>query len=475
MTRAPFLPLVANADGLDLPPAPARLRQRMAEVYGVEPAQVLPVAGVWHGIALVLRLAKLEGATRCAAAPSAQMNRLARISGIELGKAKEPDIVVCAQADAGGLIARPPRWLMIDESFAEFASSSSLAPEAVRASNVVVLRSLNAYGLQGAPCGALLGSEDTIARLETVVEPDALSAPVIKLAEAVLTPARVAINMSRVARIKVARAQLAVKLEKLPSVAAAGEEAGPAVWIRPTEEASVRAALRALDVTGAWREDGVFVADIPDDAAANARLLSAFGGVESARGSRSGEVVRETAETRIAVRVDLDETAPVSVATGVGFYDHMLSQIALHGGFALQLACEGDLEVDAHHTVEDCALALGAALRQALGDRRGIARFGFVLPMDEAEAKVSIDLGGRPYSVFEGNFAARTLGEYPTEMTEHVFRSLAQTLGAAIHVSVIGENDHHKTEACFKALGRALRQAIRVEGDWLPSSKGVIE
>jgi histidinol dehydrogenase len=189
---------------------------------------------------------------------------------------------------------------------------------------------------------------------------------------------------------------------------------------------------------------------------------------------RRAEVVRETRETTVSVTLDLDREARPSIKTGVGFYDHMLEQIAQHGGVMLTLTCEGDLEVDAHHTIEDCALALGQALKQALGERRGIARYGFVLPMDEAEAKVSIDLGGRPYLVFDGTFAAPALGDYPTEMTEHVFRSLAQSMGAAIHVAVTGENDHHKTEACFKAFGRALRQALRVESDVTPSSKGVI-
>ncbi len=189
---------------------------------------------------------------------------------------------------------------------------------------------------------------------------------------------------------------------------------------------------------------------------------------------RRAEVVRETRETQVAVVVDLDRRSAPSINTGVPFYDHMLEQIAQHGGVALQVTCKGDLEIDAHHTIEDCALTLGQALKQALGERRGIARYGFVLPMDEAEAKVSIDLGGRPYLVFEGAFAQPTLGDYPTEMTEHVFRSLAQSMGAAIHVSVTGENDHHKTEACFKAFGRAFRQAIAIEGQDLPSTKGVI-
>ena len=154
----------------------------------------------------------------------------------------------------------------------------------------------------------------------------------------------------------------------------------------------------------------------------------------------------------------------------------MLDQVAAHGGFSLILSCDGDLDIDGHHSVEDCAIALGGALSRALGDRRGIGRFGFSLPMDETEAHVLIDLSGRPYSVFEGNFEASHIGAYPTEMTAHVFRSLADSLGAAIHVRVEGENDHHKTEACFKAFGRALRQAVGREGrgDAMPSTKGVL-
>lgn len=189
---------------------------------------------------------------------------------------------------------------------------------------------------------------------------------------------------------------------------------------------------------------------------------------------RRAEIGRRTKETDTRVVVDLDAKPTSEIVTGVPFYDHMLDQVAAHGGFALTVECSGDLSVDAHHTIEDCALALGQALSEALGTRRGIGRFGFVLPMDEAEAKVSIDLGGRPYLLFNGSFAQSMLGAYPTQMTEHVFRSLAQAMGASIHVSVTGENDHHKTEACFKALGRALRQAIRVESADVPSTKGVL-
>jgi len=152
----------------------------------------------------------------------------------------------------------------------------------------------------------------------------------------------------------------------------------------------------------------------------------------------------------------------------------MLDQVAVHGGFSLVLSCDGDLEIDPHHSVEDCAIALGSAFAKALGDKRGIRRFGFALPMDEAEAQVLIDLSGRPFAQFEGEFAASHIGDYPTEMTPHVFRSLADSMGAAIHVKVAGENDHHKTEACFKAFGRALRDAIRLDDNALPSTKGVL-
>jgi len=190
--------------------------------------------------------------------------------------------------------------------------------------------------------------------------------------------------------------------------------------------------------------------------------------------ARSAEVVRRTRETSIRVRVDLAAEGPITVTTGIGFFDHMLEQVARHGGFALELACSGDLQVDEHHTVEDCALALGQALREALGAKLGIARYGFLLPMDEAEAEVALDLSGRPYFVFEGRFGRDAVGGLPTELVPHFFRSLAETLGAALHLKVRGENTHHMVESCFKGVGRALRQAFRVEGTQLPSSKGVL-
>jgi imidazoleglycerol-phosphate dehydratase / histidinol-phosphatase len=188
--------------------------------------------------------------------------------------------------------------------------------------------------------------------------------------------------------------------------------------------------------------------------------------------ARHARVHRKTKETDIHIDVDLSRDGPSSISTGLGFFDHMLEQVAKHGGFALDLSCTGDLHIDEHHTIEDCALGLGAALREALGDKTGIARYGFLLAMDEAEAQIALDLSGRPFFVWEGTFNRERVGEMPTELVPHFFRSLAESLGAALHIRVRGENTHHMIESCFKGVGRSLRQAIRLEGRDLPSTKG---
>ena len=191
-------------------------------------------------------------------------------------------------------------------------------------------------------------------------------------------------------------------------------------------------------------------------------------------GERTAEVTRKTRETTVNAHVDLDSGGRIQVRTGIGFFDHMLEQIAKHGGFSLVLRCDGDLHVDEHHTVEDVAIVLGTALREALGDKRGIARYGFLLPMDESIASVALDLSGRASFVFDAPFTRDAVGELSTEMVSHFFRSLAESLGAALHVEVKGENTHHMVEACFKGVGRSLRQAIRQQGAELPTTKGTL-
>ena len=192
--------------------------------------------------------------------------------------------------------------------------------------------------------------------------------------------------------------------------------------------------------------------------------------------TRSATVARKTAETDIYVRVDLDGRGPSGVDTGLKFFDHMLSQLITHGGVALEIRCKGDLEVDEHHTVEDVGIALGEALRQALGDKRGIERYGFALPMDESRAIVLMDFGGRSELVWDVVFTREYVGDVPTEMFRHFFKSLSDAMRANLYVQARGENNHHLAEAVFKAFARSLRQAVRrdVFRYDLPSSKGLL-
>ena len=199
--------------------------------------------------------------------------------------------------------------------------------------------------------------------------------------------------------------------------------------------------------------------------------------VETIRSSeRSAVVERKTAETDIALRMDLDGKGPSSVDTGLKFLDHMLCQLVTHGGISLQLHCKGDLEVDEHHTVEDVGIALGEALRQALGNKRGIDRYGFALPMDESRALVLLDFGGRSELVWDVQFTREYIGDVPTEMFPHFFKSLTNAMQANLYVQARGENNHHLAEAVFKAFARCLRQAVRrnVFIYDLPSSKGLL-
>lgn len=188
---------------------------------------------------------------------------------------------------------------------------------------------------------------------------------------------------------------------------------------------------------------------------------------------------RVTKETATVVQVDLDGSGQAEVATGLGFLDHMLEILALHAALDLVIEARGDLHVDEHHTVEDVGLGLGEALSRALGARRGIRRYGFLVPMDESLAQVALDLGGRPYLVFDAGFERERVGDLPTELVQDFFKALSDALRATIHVKLhYGRNDHHKIEAIFKAFARALRMAIeedpRFDGA-VPSTKGVLE
>jgi imidazoleglycerol-phosphate dehydratase len=194
---------------------------------------------------------------------------------------------------------------------------------------------------------------------------------------------------------------------------------------------------------------------------------------------RSATVNRDTSETRIAVTVDLDGTGTYRIATGIGFLDHMLEQLSRHSLIDLDVKVEGDLHIDQHHTTEDSALAIGEAVSKALADRRGIMRYGHAYaPMDEALTRAAIDISGRPFLVWKLDFTQEKLGEWDTELVEHWFQSFAQTAGLTLHVeNLYGRNNHHLVESAFKALARALRQAVTIDprkADAVPSTKGTL-
>lgn len=194
---------------------------------------------------------------------------------------------------------------------------------------------------------------------------------------------------------------------------------------------------------------------------------------------RSGEIHRETKETSIRVRVNLDGTGVYNISTGIGFFDHMLEQLSRHSLIDMDVACRGDLHIDQHHTTEDTGIALGEAIAKALGDKRGITRYGEAhSPMDETLTRCALDISGRPFLVYKVPLTTARLGEWDTEMIEHWFHSFATAAGLTLHVELLyGSNNHHIVESCYKALARALRIAVGIDprkGDAIPSTKGTL-
>lgn len=492
------------------PQAPA-LRRALATLYGVGPANLVVTRGADDAIDILLRSFCRSGKDAIAAcAPSfAAYALFARIQGADIVNVPlGPDFAFDAATFIAALDGRPEiklaflctpnnptgneipmadllrtadalrdTILVVDEAYIEFSETESLAAEAVRRDNLVVLRTLSkAWSLAGARVGSAIANAELIDIIGRALPPFPLAAGSIAAALAALAPARRLIQEERLARIKAERKRMAGLLAQAPGVVRVWPSAANFLLVEVTDIEALRRRLDRSGIRVRFRPDigpGAIRLTISSEAE-NALALAAFGVESEVAAPRRSETVRETKETRIAAAIDLGRAAPRRIDTGIPFFDHMLDQVAAHGGFSLLLSCEGDLEIDAHHSIEDVAITFGQALSGALGDRRGIGRFGFSLPMDEAEAHVLIDLSGRPFARFEGDFAASHIGAYPTEMTRHVFRSIADSLGAAIHVRVEGENDHHKTEACFKAFGRALRQAIAVAGSELPSTKGVL-
>lgn len=191
--------------------------------------------------------------------------------------------------------------------------------------------------------------------------------------------------------------------------------------------------------------------------------------------SRTARIQRDTRETRIRLALDLDGSGKSQLNTGLGFFDHMLEQIARHGSIDVNISAKGDLQVDEHHTIEDVGIALGEAFLQALGKKKGIARYGFLLPMDDCLAQVAIDFGGRSWLVWKVDFKREKIGDMPTEMAMHFFKSFSDNAKCNLNIQADGENEHHKIEAIFKAFAKAIKAAIKRDGKGgIPSTKGIL-
>ena len=371
--------------------------------------------------------------------------------------------------------------VVVDETYIDYAGTASMAAELERFANLVVLRTLSkSHAAAGLRCGMAVARRDVTELLHKVLAPYPLPQPVVQAALTILKPE----NQRRLAR---KREEIIARRDGFAATAARIRGVRS---ILPTDANYLLMIVDDADALCARAaESGYILRNQSHQPGLEGAIRVSIGTGEDMEGllailrgetlsvgaeDRMASHVRKTGETAISVAVNLDRKAPVKIDTGVGFYDHMLDQIAKHAGFSLQLECDGDLHIDPHHTIEDCAIALGAALRTALGDKRGIGRYGFCLPMDESLVTVALDLSGRYCLDFKAEFPADHVGDLPTDMIEHIFRSLAGNMQANLHIAVEGENAHHMVEACFKGFARALRQAIRQEGADLPSTKGML-
>ena len=369
--------------------------------------------------------------------------------------------------------------LVVDEAYIDFSSEESMLPYIKEYPNLIVLQTFSkAYGLAALRLGLAFADEVTMSLFANVKYPYNISLAAMEKAMSLLkrdVASEVESVMAERSRMEKALAELPRVRKVWPSDAnfllvevddARGlysELLDKQVIVR--DRSKVPGCAGCLRITIGTKEE-------------NDKVLAVVGGLksESVMEKREAKVVRKTKETEIEVSVDLDRKGTDGISTGLNFLDHMIDQIVHHAGIYLTVKAKGDLHVDEHHTMEDVAIVLGEALIKALGDKRGIERYGFVLPMDESSAMVLMDLGGRIEFVWDVDFKREFVGDVPTEMFKHFFRSLGSAMLCNLHVSAKGENDHHIAEGIFKAFARALKMAIRREqfAYSLPSSKGIL-
>jgi histidinol-phosphate/aromatic aminotransferase/cobyric acid decarboxylase-like protein/imidazoleglycerol phosphate dehydratase HisB len=442
------------------------LRRAIAGYTGVDPDQIVLGTGADDLILLCARVYAGPGdKVAIPAAPTYPLYRLATLlAGAEVGDDDPVLTFACRPSSPTGELRPLPdaRPLVVDEAYFEYCGETALP--LIEDEEVIVLRTFSkAFALAGVRLGYALASRELAAELNARQAPAPVSSLAAALAVAALADSPDVTPVLE-ERERLASALAAVGLPPLPSQ-------GNFVFVPADDGRALGETLLRQGLVVRAYDDGIRITirDRVDDdllVEALARVLDRPSPVAAAAG-RSVRHLRATAETRIAVRLGLDGASRVMVDTGAGIYDHFLEQLAFHAGLDLVVEGAGDLETGDHHTVEDTALALGEALDRALGDRRGIARYGdAVVPMDDALARAAVDLGGRS--------AAEIAITPDPGMATHFFGSLAQAGRLAIHVQAAGRDPHHVVEASYKAVGRALRVALREESAGIPSTKGVL-
>jgi histidinol-phosphate/aromatic aminotransferase/cobyric acid decarboxylase-like protein/imidazoleglycerol phosphate dehydratase HisB len=439
------------------------LRGAIAGYNGVDPDQVVLGTGADDLILLCARAFAGPGDTiSIPEAPTYPLYRIAaQLAGAEIGDEDPVLTFTCRPNSPDGELRPLPdaRPLVCDEAYFEYCGETAIP---LLDEGVIVLRTFSkAFGLAGARIGYALASLETAAELNARQAPAPVSSLAARLAVAALA------SPPEVRPVIEERERLASALRALGQPALVSN--ANFLFVPFDDGRAVADALLRHGLVVRAYDDGIRITirdKVDDDLLVDtlATVLGRATPVASAAG-RSARHLRATAETRIAVRLGLDGASRVSVQTGAGIYDHFLEQLAFHAGLDLVVEGTGDLETGDHHTVEDTALAFGEALDRALGDRRGIARYGdATVPMDDALAKAAVDLGGRP-------FAELSIEPEPG-MATHFFQSLAQAARMAIHIEAFGRDAHHTAEAAYKAVGRALKIALRVESSGIPSTKG---
>jgi histidinol-phosphate/aromatic aminotransferase/cobyric acid decarboxylase-like protein/imidazoleglycerol phosphate dehydratase HisB len=436
----------------------ARIHEAIADYAGVEPENVVLGAGGDDLILLTARAFAGPGDTvAIPPAPTYPLFRVAaELAGATVGD-EDPVLTYCCRPGnpLGDLPPLPDaRPLVVDEAYFEYAGETAVP---LLDDGVIVVRTFSkAFGLAGARIGYLLAERDAAAELRARQAPAPVSTLSVALALAALqAPPDVALFIEE--RERLTSELMRLGFAPLPSRA-------NFVFVPTPDARELGDRLLESGLVVRVAQDGIriTVRDPEDDDL----LLAALAG-EKAIATRSVRHVRATAETTVRIRLGLDGAGRVRVATGAGLYDHLLEQLAFHGGLDLVVDGSGDWETGPHHTAEDTAIAFGEAIDRALGDRRGIARYGSaVVPMDDALARAAVDLGGRRGAEID-------LEEDPG-LTRHALESLANAARMTLHVSATGRDPHHVAEAACKAVGRALREAVRRESDVLPTTKGVL-